>query len=486
MKQLIHILKKDIRYVWNELLFFYASLGLYMWTETHTNIDLLTLPIVAKCLIPLAGVFLIVRVIHAEAIPGDNHFWLARPYRWMSLLGAKLVFIVVCLTLPMFVARAATIMLQGFPFLSALPRLVWSQLLMLLIVALPVAMIAALTSSFAQFVIPAMVVIPLVTMTQYREYRGYQNGYWSAGWSSDTLWFLNSLIGLSVALLALGIIVRYYKSRHTFLARSVAVCGLCAGCLIYFFLPPSLGMAANVLLAKPITDTSTVRIHLEPKLDLGWMYFFDPAVMKNFDARIPLRISGIPEGYVARTRTLSVLFENSDGKVESAELLSRGDWPSGSPFWNSLPAGYMGRAFAEAERDRMITIRISVDVLVFAEPEMRTVLLTEKPVNVFDGVQCSLSGCRSAVGWPDRIIGEDAVWGWQPYTPFPSVGLSMDSVEEHPFQSVSKKPEEVHFTSEGPYRRYHQDIVLRNVRVPKPVAYRYIRTSHGLEWITTE
>jgi hypothetical protein len=37
-----------------------------------------------------AAVFLIARSIHAEAIPGDRQFWLARLYVRCSLFGAKL------------------------------------------------------------------------------------------------------------------------------------------------------------------------------------------------------------------------------------------------------------------------------------------------------------------------------------------------------------------------------------------------------------
>ena len=38
---------------------------------------------------------------------GDRQFWITRPYRWQSLLGAKVRFVLVFLNLPMTVADPA-------------------------------------------------------------------------------------------------------------------------------------------------------------------------------------------------------------------------------------------------------------------------------------------------------------------------------------------------------------------------------------------
>ena len=57
--------------------------------------------------LPLVAWYLIARLIHAETLPGDRQFWITRPYRWQSLLGAKVLFVLVFLNLPMTVADAA-------------------------------------------------------------------------------------------------------------------------------------------------------------------------------------------------------------------------------------------------------------------------------------------------------------------------------------------------------------------------------------------
>ncbi len=95
MWQALHILKKDTRYLAKELCLMMALVVMFAWTETHI-LDT-GWPQTLLCI----GVsFLIARVIHTEAIPGQNQFWLTRPYQWHSLLEAKIVFLVLFISLP--------------------------------------------------------------------------------------------------------------------------------------------------------------------------------------------------------------------------------------------------------------------------------------------------------------------------------------------------------------------------------------------------
>ena len=57
--------------------------------------------------------FLCARLIQAEPIPGDRQFWITRPYEWSSLLGAKLLFVVVCIGIPLLAADASILGERG-------------------------------------------------------------------------------------------------------------------------------------------------------------------------------------------------------------------------------------------------------------------------------------------------------------------------------------------------------------------------------------
>src|SRR5688500_7485600 len=98
MRQALHILKKDAFYLRREICLVVAMAAMFaffpnaLWTEL---------------LLVIAAVYLIARLIHAESIPGANQFWITRPYRWQSLLGAKLLFILAFVNLPICAAQLA-------------------------------------------------------------------------------------------------------------------------------------------------------------------------------------------------------------------------------------------------------------------------------------------------------------------------------------------------------------------------------------------
>ena len=110
MSQTLHIFKKDLGHLRLEISLFIALTVVYAWAEFRQVNQMATWALLA-----IAAVYLIARVVHAEAIPGDSQFWISRPYRWRSLLGAKLLFILVVVNLPVFLARLAILVTGGFP-----------------------------------------------------------------------------------------------------------------------------------------------------------------------------------------------------------------------------------------------------------------------------------------------------------------------------------------------------------------------------------
>src|SRR5262245_12793439 len=124
MIQSLHIMQKDVRYLWRELALLVVLVVLFGWKEF----------VWTEPLLELTAIYLIARVFHAEAIPGDTQFWITRPYSWKSLLAAKMLFVLVFINMPLVIARIALLDRQGFPIVSNLPALLWSQLLIILAV----------------------------------------------------------------------------------------------------------------------------------------------------------------------------------------------------------------------------------------------------------------------------------------------------------------------------------------------------------------
>src|ERR1035441_4771617 len=100
----------------------------------------------------LAQLFLVVSVIHEEAVPGDRQYWLTRPIAWQDLLLAKAAFILLFIPLPCFLTDAVTLVAHGQSIVHFLPSLLACQFVILVRNILLPAAIAAVTATLAQFV----------------------------------------------------------------------------------------------------------------------------------------------------------------------------------------------------------------------------------------------------------------------------------------------------------------------------------------------
>jgi hypothetical protein len=164
---MLHIFAKDSRQFWPEILISLALVAAFVWIYPSSWLVGNTLAVdvggdfvkalfeqylggILKLLIPVSWWLLIARVIHAEALVGDRQFWLTRPYEWKKLLGAKALFLVVFLYLPLLIAQCLLLFTAGFRPLSFIPGLLFNLLLITGILVLPLMAIASVTATFAR------------------------------------------------------------------------------------------------------------------------------------------------------------------------------------------------------------------------------------------------------------------------------------------------------------------------------------------------
>lgn len=163
MKQILHIFAKDTRHQWIEILISLALLAAlvlrnprYSFMTTGYAVSfspwagLGSLSWLLTVLIPLSWWILISPVIHEERLVGDRQFWITRPYEWKSLLAAKVLFILVYLYLPLFLAQIAVLARVGFSPFAYLPGLLYNLLLITSLVILPLVALATVTRNFAR------------------------------------------------------------------------------------------------------------------------------------------------------------------------------------------------------------------------------------------------------------------------------------------------------------------------------------------------
>src|SRR5208337_3681267 len=112
MRQAWHIFLKDVRRLRYELIVILAMTAAYAWLQGHWSplysaqngrVNL-TAGLLRGFLLPMAWWYLASLAVYGEPLPGDRQFWVTRPYRWTSLLGAKLLFIVAFVSFPLLLA----------------------------------------------------------------------------------------------------------------------------------------------------------------------------------------------------------------------------------------------------------------------------------------------------------------------------------------------------------------------------------------------
>jgi hypothetical protein len=139
MDQILHIFKKDARHLWPEIVISLALLAWYThrqlqpWPEgTQAVISGgLFFYQIARFVTPaliLFWAYLIVRVVQSESLVGDRQWWTTKPYVWWHLFLAKILFMFVFISVPLFHVQLFLLHHFRFPILSHLvgPHFLWN------------------------------------------------------------------------------------------------------------------------------------------------------------------------------------------------------------------------------------------------------------------------------------------------------------------------------------------------------------------------
>jgi len=362
-------------------------------------------------LLPIAWSLLIARAIQTEALPGDRHFWLTRPYSRPGLLLSKALLIVGFINLPLFAAQAAIISLDGLPLWSNFGGLLWNQLLISVLLLLPVAAIAALTRNLAQF-------LPVVVLTGAL-LAGPVSGHDSMG---DLEWIRSSL-GLFIAA-AIGVLVlqRQYRLRRSLNTAFLALGSTVAGMILYLAFPHSLAFAIQSrVLGSPDGQFALRLDQIEPHTkDLHAANRYRQMVA------LPIAVSGADprdlrvDSSRITFKTLSGITRQSGARVNLVEQ-------------QLVQTTFLDRTFFEAAKDSPVNVRAEFYLTQFGGSRSINVPLDGTPVYISGPGQCGVVAgydrrtfvCRSAFEAPrpfrsDRVTRERRYRRWSDYySPLP-------------------------------------------------------------------
>ncbi len=466
MQEMIHILKKDLRFLRLEILVFTGLCALYAWTQLSAG-DRSTV----QGLLVLAALYVIARVIHAESLPGTNQFWLSRPYHWRSLLTAKLAFVLLTINLPLFTARAVVLLAQGFSPASFLPKLLWSQAVFCAVICGPAMALAALTPGLVSFALAAILILIAGEIAGEVTIAPSPLAARTLVFSEQWIW--NSLVAAILIGAAVVTVVAQYRRRRTLAGRIGGVLAIVCAAVCYLYIPWSFGANLQTLLSKrgPMPELS-VRLGSESRARM-WPKPADHSMELDF----PLEVAGVPQGTYLVVDALSLDVIGADGQTWRSG-------PFGAPVIKRESATDLRAAvtapetFLHGTSQQTVSIRGSLYVTLFGSATQNTIPLQDRPVRVGAGMQCIYGTkkyiyCTAPLRWPGRLVyaefGPNEIRSFThpvSYSPFPA-GVDLDTVDMD-MLAPPDTAREATIVSMAPLRHMKLRIDLPDLRVLGP------------------
>ena len=340
---ILHIVKKDWKLLWRIVLIVAALQFLSAWM--FFNIDhlpsgrnpygLLLQMVLFVSL--LARAVLIVLCVQQDPIPGVSQDWLSRPVKRIDLLLAKLLFVVVLVQGPAFIADLVQALASGFSFPHSLSASLLRSFYYLVMFTLPFLAFGALTRNLTEAIAGGVIAFLLLAGGQMLSV-GMSEGrrilsinpteLTGMEWMQDAL---RMVVLLAVVPVILGL---QYKRRKTTVSRGVLVL---AGvfCLLVAYLPWNVAFATQKALTPKTDAGRDIAVRFDPaqgrfKKGSG----IDTSVLHGLygdtpDADtliyLPLEISGLPPNGMLKNDRAEVHLVTADGKV--IDLGVSGDFP---------------------------------------------------------------------------------------------------------------------------------------------------------------
>jgi hypothetical protein len=319
MKQVLHIFRKDSRHFWPEILISLAITAVFVWISPVQwmkgggsigfsagggfNVLLPTLASFLVFLVPVSWFLLIPRVVHAESLVGDRQFWITRPYEWPKLIAAKVLFLLVWVCLPLFVAQCVLLVLAGFHPLSWLGGLLYNLLLVTGILALPLFALAAVTRNFARMTLTLIgtiiAAIALVVLASYLSSSNVSAPY------EDHISFPLFLC------FCIAAIVLQYAARRTWLSRLLLI-AIPAVLVIAGFARPDASLMQRAYPRPSSPQDRIVQLSFLPD-SLDKVTASAEPKGKEVLLNIPLQVSGIGDGYAITPNDAIISIEAPNG-----------------------------------------------------------------------------------------------------------------------------------------------------------------------------
>jgi hypothetical protein len=333
MRQALHIFRKDVRFLWIEIVVVIGLTAIATWSLARDQAwgGMGALQVVSWW-------FLIAAAIYKEPLVGDSQFWVTRPYDWKSLAAAKLLLIFTVITVPQFLSDVTVVAAHGL--WPAASSLLLRQLVSTGLYVLPAAAIATVTRHRGQMGLTILTTGLVVAAAGMMV--GFRMGHGSMEWMRGAL-IVTILASAGAAVLAWQ-----YGQRRTAAARTalVATAGVCVACL----------------LAAPVGGAIALLAYVPEPRELRAAQLCSPCSAPDAQKvaeRYPIRIEGLPEGMKVEPELLEL---KVDGRNYGRELRGGGQWFTDGPRWVDRA---LDLALAHGSQPRPVQLTVSLVMTVY-------------------------------------------------------------------------------------------------------------------------
>ena len=203
---------------------------------------------------------LVVAAVQQDPIPGADQDWLVRPLSRTHLLVAKLLFLAVTISVPMFAANFLDALASGFALVPSLQAALLKELFVLACFVIPVMALATTTRIMSEFVImSAALVVTFALSVSLSAFLFGAN--WCPTCNSGMSWLQHIVQHTGILLGAVAILALQYYRRRSNAARAVAIAGVVA--LVFAQLPWSAAFSMEQWITQANGASTAVSVELD-------------------------------------------------------------------------------------------------------------------------------------------------------------------------------------------------------------------------------
>jgi len=408
MKLIFHIFKKDLRHHWPAVLVSLAILAIYVWDQprqwTAHAPDLRFFSSLLRYLplfLCLTWAILLIRIVQDESLVGDRQFWLTRPYKWHTLLAAKLFAALLLLHLPLLLAQLLLLKLAFYPVLASIPGLLQTHLMLLSFLTLSAFVVGSVTRSVGQ---ASLVVLGLFLVLLGIASLDFV--FPSLNFSADDYDDIQVIIALVAAISVVVVQFVHRKTRFSWCIIAASLAAILALVLVSGNLDLQnrsmpLPTAAHPLPVK-LTFDSNVSFQHQPGEQLD-SFGLDP------NLELPFLLEGISENSLVEITGVKLDFDLPSGKHWTSywHSLSEILVPGRTRVWPSIT---VKRAIFDQNRNSSVNAHLSLAFNVYRVGASSSIFVKGDSLRLPDDTRCtrdqflSRMRCFSALKSPGAFV----------------------------------------------------------------------------------